>query len=136
MDEWLSIAKTTGYTAPFLWIGPTAPGHQKKPTGNDDLPAVWQYAIDTAQAAQSRDMDVLGMYNATLQAESFDGTRYGEKVALMQAMMVFSGIQIKFIDALLTLPRLSIGWLLSNLARGLLEIWLSALVCSWVMVSI
>ncbi|ODM17718.1 hypothetical protein SI65_06506 [Aspergillus cristatus] len=88
MDEWQALAKSTGHNAPFLWIGPTAPGHQKKPAGNDDLPAVWQYAIDTAEAAQDRDMDVLGMYNATLQADSFDGTHYGEKVALMQAMMV------------------------------------------------
>lgn len=88
MDEWQALAKSTGHNAPFLWIGPTAPGHQKKPAGNDDLPAVWQYAIDTAEAAHDRGMDVLGMYNATLQADSFDGTHYGEKVALMQAMMV------------------------------------------------
>jgi hypothetical protein len=35
-------------------------------------------------------MEVLGMYNATLQAASWDGKRYGEKVAMMQAMMVSS----------------------------------------------
>lgn len=94
MDEWLAMAKTSGRNAPFLWVGPTAPGHQKKPVGNDDLPAVWQYAIDTTQVAQSKDIDVLGMYNATLQADSWDGTYYGEKVALMQAMMVIQPPQI------------------------------------------
>ncbi|EYE97629.1 uncharacterized protein EURHEDRAFT_375457 [Aspergillus ruber CBS 135680] len=90
MDEWQALTKSTGHNAPFLWIGPTALGHQKKPAGSEDLPAVWQYAIDTAEAAHERGMDVLGMYNATLQADSFDGTHYGEKVALMQAMMVIN----------------------------------------------
>ena len=89
MDEWLAMAKTTGRNTPFLWVGPTAPGHQKKPAEENSLPSsVWQYAVDTTQAAQSRDMDVLGMYNATLQAGSWDGTHFGEEVALTQAMMV------------------------------------------------
>lgn len=88
MDEWQTLAKTSGRSSPFLWVGPTAPGHQKKLSGIDDLPAVWEYAIATADAAQERGMDVLGMYNATLQADSWDGVHYGEKVALMQAMMV------------------------------------------------
>lgn len=88
MDEWQTLAKTGGRSSPFLWVGPTAPGHQKKPSGIDDLPAVWEYAIATADAAQERGMDVLGMYNVTLQADSWDGVHYGEKVALMQAMMV------------------------------------------------
>lgn len=100
MDEWLAMTKTTGRNAPFLWVGPTAPGHQKKPVGNDDLSAVWQYAIDTTHVAQNKGMDVLGMYNATLQADSWDGTYYGEKVALLQAMMV---IQIYKHDPFLTL---------------------------------
>ena len=89
MDEWQTLAKTSGRSSPFLWIGPTAPGHQKKASGIDDFPAVWEYAIATADAAHQRGMDVLGMYNATLQAVSWDdGVHYGEKVALMQAMMV------------------------------------------------
>lgn len=98
MDEWLAMAKPTGRNTPFLWIGPTAPGHQKKPA--EDNTSVWQYAIDTAQAAQSRDMDVLGMYNATLQAESWDGTHFGEKVALTQAMMVSCPIFFSFLFSL------------------------------------
>ncbi|EAW14051.1 uncharacterized protein ACLA_070840 [Aspergillus clavatus NRRL 1] len=92
MDEWLALAKTTNRNTPFLWIGPTAAGHQRPTTANN-IPAnsaVWQYALDTTGAARSRGMDVLGMYNATLQAASWDGKHYGEKVALMQAMMVTS----------------------------------------------
>ncbi len=33
-------------------------------------------------------MDVLGMYNLTLQANSWDGSFYGLRVGLVQAMMV------------------------------------------------
>lgn len=98
MDEWLAMAKPAGRHTPFLWVGPTAPGHQKKPA--EDNTSVWKYAIDTAQAAQSRDMDVLGMYNATLQAESWDGTHFGEKVALTQAMMVSCPIFFSFLFSL------------------------------------
>ncbi|KAL4933554.1 uncharacterized protein BDV17DRAFT_111757 [Aspergillus undulatus] len=89
IDEWLTLAKTSARSTPFLWIGPTAPGHQKPP--GDNVHAItWQYTKDTAQAAQSRGIDVLGMYNATLQAESWNGVRYGEDVALMQAMMIIN----------------------------------------------
>lgn len=89
MDEWLALAQATGRTTPFLWTGPTAPGHQKPPGDNVHAKS-WQYTLDTTEAAQSKGMEALGMYNATLQAESRDGVHYGEKVALMQAMMVLN----------------------------------------------
>ncbi|KAL4918187.1 hypothetical protein BDW62DRAFT_217694 [Aspergillus aurantiobrunneus] len=89
IDEWLTLAKTSAKRTPFLWIGPTAPGHQKPPGDNVHANS-WQYTQETAQVAQSKGVDVLGMYNATLQAKSWDGMRHGEEVALMQAMMVRS----------------------------------------------
>ncbi|PYH91341.1 hypothetical protein BO71DRAFT_359574 [Aspergillus ellipticus CBS 707.79] len=89
MDEWLTLAQSSGRNAPFLWVGPTAPGLQKD--SDDNVHATsWQYSQDTIQEAHARGMDTLGMYNATLQADSYDGKRYGEKVALMQAMMVLN----------------------------------------------
>ncbi|KAL4876057.1 hypothetical protein BJY04DRAFT_148436 [Aspergillus karnatakaensis] len=93
IDEWLTLAKTNARTTTFLWIGPTAPGHQNPPEDNVHATS-WQYTQDTAQVAQARGIDVLGMYNATLQAESWDGLRYGEKVALMQAMMVINWLAL------------------------------------------
>ncbi|KAL3458248.1 hypothetical protein BJX64DRAFT_227574 [Aspergillus heterothallicus] len=89
IDEWLTLAKTSARTTPFLWIGPTAPGHQAPP-GDNVHASSWHYTQETAQVAQSRGIDVLGMYNATVQAESWDGLHYGEKVALMQAMMIIN----------------------------------------------
>jgi hypothetical protein len=92
MDEWLALTKVNKQYTPLLWVGPTAPGHEKLST-DTNIPAnsaVWQYALDTTKAARSRGMEVLGMYNATLQAASWDGKHYGEKVAMMQAMMIIN----------------------------------------------
>ncbi|KAL4754599.1 hypothetical protein BDW72DRAFT_189900 [Aspergillus terricola var. indicus] len=87
IDEWLTLAKTSARSTPFLWIGPTAPGHQKPPSDNVHATS-WKYTQDMAQVAQAKGIDVLAMYNATLQAQSWDGMHYGEEVALMQAMMI------------------------------------------------
>ncbi|KAL2004265.1 hypothetical protein VTN02DRAFT_3990 [Thermoascus thermophilus] len=92
MDEWLTAAKASGRKMPFLWVGPTAAGPQK-PAGlvmSQGNNALWHYTLDTSKAAQSRNMEALGMYNATLQATSFDGSNYGEKVSLVQAMMIIN----------------------------------------------
>jgi hypothetical protein len=90
MDEWTTLADSSGRHVPFLWLGPNAAGHLKPPglilnQGNN---ALWHYTIEMAKAARIRELDALGMYNLTLQATSWDGSSYGQKVALVQAMMV------------------------------------------------
>ncbi|KAL4893047.1 hypothetical protein BDV59DRAFT_31656 [Aspergillus ambiguus] len=89
MNEWLGLAQSSHRTTPFLWVGPTAPGHQK-PSADSVHASSWQYTLEAAEAARSRGIETLGMYNATLQADSWDGMHYGEKVALMQAMMIIN----------------------------------------------
>lgn len=90
MDEWLGSARASGRKVPFLWVGPTATDYQKPQDtiGTQEEDALQQYTFDTARTAQSKGMEVLSMYNATSQAASLDGSHYGEKVSLMQAMMV------------------------------------------------
>jgi hypothetical protein len=93
MDEWISFSSYLDRNLPFLWLGPAAAGHLKPPAlileqGNN---ALWHFNIEMGKEARARNMDVLGMYNATLQASSWDGTWYGGRVALMQAMMVSIG---------------------------------------------
>jgi hypothetical protein len=90
MDEWLSFFDSLNRKLPFLWLGPAAAGHLKPPApilgqGNN---ALWHFNVEMGKEARAREMEVLGMYNATLQASSWDGTGYGVRVALMQAMMV------------------------------------------------
>ncbi len=41
-----------------------------------------------AKEARAREVETLGMYNLTLQAGSWDGSNYGMRVGLVQAMMV------------------------------------------------
>lgn len=90
MDEWVTLADISQKNVPFLWVGPNAAGHLKPPSqilsqGNN---ALWHYTIEMAKEAESRALDALGMYNLTLQAGSWDGSYYGQKVVLVQAMMV------------------------------------------------
>ena len=90
MDEWLAIADASNRNTPFLWVGPTAAGHLKPPgkilsEGNN---ALWHFTVEMGKEAGKRGCDALGMYNMTLQAQSWDGSGYGTRVALVQAMMV------------------------------------------------
>lgn len=90
MNEWVTLADASLRNIPFLWVGPTAAGHLKPPglilsQGNN---ALWHYTIEMAKEAKSRELESVGMYNLTLQASSWDGSSYGQRVALVQAMMV------------------------------------------------
>ncbi|KAL8928957.1 MAG: hypothetical protein Q9172_000709 [Xanthocarpia lactea] len=92
MDEWVTLADISQKNVPFLWVGPNAAGHLKPPSqilsqGNN---ALWHYTIEMAEEAQARQLDALGMYNFTLQARSWDGSYYGQKVVLVQAMMIIN----------------------------------------------
>ncbi|KAK5171604.1 hypothetical protein LTR04_001142 [Oleoguttula sp. CCFEE 6159] len=116
MDEWLAIADKSLRNTPFLWVGPAAAGHLKPPAqimgqGNN---ALWHYTIQTAKEAGSRGLEVLGMYNMTLQAASWDGSHYGEKVALVQAMTVsyqHLSVYPHYASRTLTILRQIINWL-------------------------
>ena len=90
MDEWVTLADASGRNVPILWVGPNAADHLKPPGqilthGNNDL---WHYTLETTREAKARQLDALGMYNLTIQANSWDGSHYGQKVWLVQAMMV------------------------------------------------
>ena len=90
MDEWIGLADAAMRSVPILWVGPNAAGHLKPPSqilsqGNN---ALWHFTLEMAKEARAREVEALSMYNLTLQATSWDGTGYGQKVALVQAMMV------------------------------------------------
>ena len=92
MDEWLQTLAPHSVARyfPILWVGPTAAGHLK-PTAlaqKEGNGALWRYSMEMAKEAEERGMEVLGMWNATIQAESWDGSGYGVGVGLLQAMMV------------------------------------------------
>lgn len=116
MDEWLTLADPSQRNMPFLWVGPNAAGHLKPPgqilsQGNN---ALWHYTVEQSKEAKARELDTLGMYNLTLQAASWDGSSYGLKVALVQAMMV----------SLIPLTRCPVRGLLTSLYDQIIN-WLS-----------
>jgi hypothetical protein len=73
----------------MLWIGPTAVGHIdiKDRKGNQEI---WDFDKQLAHVAAQNDIEVLKMWNVTVQASSWDGLRFSEKVAITQAMMVIN----------------------------------------------
>ncbi|KAJ9661243.1 hypothetical protein H2201_006602 [Coniosporium apollinis] len=80
MDEWVALADASRRNTPMLWVGPTAAGHLLPPDrimgqGNN---ALWHYSVQTGKEAAKRGVEVLGMWNLTLQASSWDGVDYGE----------------------------------------------------------
>jgi hypothetical protein len=89
LHEFLHLADASKRKTPMLWIGPTAAGHIeiKNRKGNQEI---WDYDRAMAESARKNDIEVLKMWNMTVQASSFDGIGFGEKVAITQAMMVIN----------------------------------------------
>lgn len=85
--HFLALADASKRKTPMLWIGPTAAGHTeiKGRKGNQEI---WDFDAGMAKTADKNDIEVLKMWNLTVQASSFDGLHFGEKVAITQAMMV------------------------------------------------
>lgn len=89
-DEWASLATGAERNIPMLFISPPAFGLNKSPSSapNTGNIAAWNFYDEMAPVAKEKHFDVLSLYNLTLQALSVDGERFGEKVALIEAMMI------------------------------------------------
>ncbi|KAK0102470.1 hypothetical protein ONS95_006089 [Cadophora gregata] len=90
MDEWVTLATGAERNIPMLFLGAPAFGLGKKPNlapKNGNL-VVWDFHTEMVPVAREKHFDVLSMYNLTLQASSADGEKFGEEVALVQAMMI------------------------------------------------
>jgi hypothetical protein len=84
LDEWATLAMGAERNIPMLFLGPRAAEDSR-------LIGVTQgYESGLAEIAGERKFDVLNLYNATLQASTIDGERYGQRVALVEAMMVIN----------------------------------------------
>ena len=90
MDEWVTLATGAERNIPMLFLSPPAFGLIKEPNSapKEGNFAVWNFHTEMAPVAREKHFDILSMYNLTLQASSVDGERFGEVVALVQAMMV------------------------------------------------
>ncbi len=91
MEEWYALAIGAERNIPMLFVGPPAVGINQSSTvpkgGNS---AIWQYQEQVNGIAKQNHFDVLGLYNLTMQASTPDGSHFGERVALVEAMMVIN----------------------------------------------
>ncbi|KAL2071412.1 hypothetical protein VTL71DRAFT_12647 [Oculimacula yallundae] len=92
MDEWVTLATQAERNIPMLFLGPPAFGLNKVPSSAPNIGnlAVWNFHTEMMPVAKEKHFDVLSLYNLTLQASSVDGERFGEKVALVEAMMIIN----------------------------------------------
>jgi hypothetical protein len=86
LDDLILYADATKRKTPMLWVGPPASAHLEGKEGAAQQD-VWRFSIEMAQAAKDRDVESLGLWNMTVQANS-NGRNCGEGVAITQAMMV------------------------------------------------
>ena len=86
MNEFIKLADDSKRKTPMLWIGPTAAGHIeiKGRKGNQEI---WRFANEMARIAEEKDVETLGLWNLTVQADSYDGKEFGEEVSIVAAMM-------------------------------------------------
>lgn len=89
MDEWINLASGAQRNVPMLLVGPPAYGISKVP-GREGNMEIWNYQNEMNKVAVERHIDVLGLWNLTVQASSSHGERYGAKVAMVEAMMVIN----------------------------------------------
>jgi hypothetical protein len=92
MEEWYALATGAERNIPMLFLGPRAFG-LNKPLGTvpkEGNAAVWRYQDQVSGIAKENHIEILGLYNLTMQASTPNGERFGEKVALVEAMMVIN----------------------------------------------
>ncbi|OAL39099.1 hypothetical protein AYO20_01417 [Fonsecaea nubica] len=89
LEEFLALADASHRKTPMLWIGPTASGHTEI-RGRKGNQEIWDFDRRLALVAEDNDVEVLRMWNMTVQTTSWDGMRFGEKIAVTQAMMVLN----------------------------------------------
>ena len=85
LDQWLALALAAERNIPILFLSPPAIGSP------DSNTAVWQFHQRMSTVAKKKHVDILGLYNLTLQASSMnEGRHFGERVALVEAMMIIN----------------------------------------------
>ncbi|KAG0652935.1 hypothetical protein D0Z07_0216 [Hyphodiscus hymeniophilus] len=85
LDEWLALALAAERNIPVLFLSPPAIGTPESNT------VVWQFHQRMSTVAKLKHVDVLGLYNLTLQATSMnEGRNFGGRVALAEAMMIIN----------------------------------------------
>jgi hypothetical protein len=84
LEDLKALAIGAERNIPMLFLGASSAA--------DKNLAVWKYSEEMTGIARGKQYDVFNLYNLTLQASGQDGERYGEKVALVEAMAVIKSL--------------------------------------------
>ena len=91
LDEWLSLASGAERNTPMLFLGPHTSGiTESSETTTEANSIIWQFQEEISELSRQKHFDMLGLYNLTLQATTAHGVNFGERVALVEAMMVIN----------------------------------------------
>jgi hypothetical protein len=89
MNEWAAKTHASGRNS-FLWVNPNAAtadaGSEPFMTG----PSKWVHSKEIEKAVRKAGGDALSMWNMTIQANRLNEMWYGQRVGIVQAMMVSS----------------------------------------------
>jgi hypothetical protein len=87
LESLVRISATSRRQTPILYLGPTASGHIEIRNRKNNQ-EIWEFDAQMRQLAEDNSVEVLGMWNLTVQAGSWDGVRFAERVGVVQGMMV------------------------------------------------
>jgi hypothetical protein len=85
LDEWLTLVAGSERNIPVLFLG----AHVLSPA-RESMDSMSDIQEQIAGIAKRRHVDILGLYNLTLQASTVTAQNFGEKVGLVEAMMVIN----------------------------------------------
>lgn len=81
----MALALAAERNIPMLFLGPTAAGFE-----NGVNVQVWKYLDEMMAVSEEKHFEMLRFFNLTMHAGMMDGKKFGEKVALVQAMTVIN----------------------------------------------
>ncbi|KAH8687862.1 hypothetical protein BGZ60DRAFT_18156 [Tricladium varicosporioides] len=85
IDELMALALAAERNIPMLFLGPTIAG-----LGNGANIQVWKYQNEMVAVSEEKHFEMLRFFNLTIHAGMVDGRNFGEKIALVQAMIVIN----------------------------------------------
>jgi hypothetical protein len=89
LNEWIFLAYGAERNIPMLFVNPPSAGPAASITADSNT-AIWDFTKKMEVIAKEKHVEVLSLYNLTLQTFTGDGRHFGEKVALVEAMMIIN----------------------------------------------
>lgn len=96
IEEWAARASGAQRNIPILYLGPHGfrQSQDLKAGSTGQLSTSLEYHEKVKEVAKKRHFEVLGLYNLTLMATTFEGIHFDQRVALVEAMMIINWLTL------------------------------------------